>query len=385
MTDESSPAAPVVAVSSNSGWSIVNYRQELIRAILAEGLQVTVLAPDGPHTAAIRAMGADFRPVAMSARGTSPIQDLKALASFVRQLKGARPAVFLGFTAKPNIYGSIAASLCGIPTINNINGLGTVFARNNLLTRVMIALYRFALRRSALVFFQNPDDRAQFEQMKVVDPAQAAMLPGSGVNLARFAPNRRKRPGKPFTFLLAARLLWDKGVGEFAEAARRLKSDGLRFQILGILEAPGRSAVPESALREWDRQGIIEYFGAAEDVRPHFRRADCVVLPSYYREGVPRVLLEASALGIPVISANAPGCREAVDDGETGFLCEPRSVDSLVEAMERMIRATPEEWARMGLAARRKMEVQFDETIVHCAYVDALCKLGVLATPTERR
>jgi glycosyltransferase involved in cell wall biosynthesis len=377
MTDNS-PQAPLVALSTNSGWSAINYRRGLIRALLAEGARVAVFAPDGPHTAAIRELGVDFYPVPMSPRGTSPIQDLGVLVNFVRQFRKARPAAFLGFTVKPNIYGSIAARMCGIPVINNINGLGAVFGRENLVTKILTGLYKFALRRSAVVFFQNPDDRLLFEQIGLVDPERAALLPGSGVNLAHFAPDGRKRPGKPFTFLFAARLLWEKGVAQFADAARRLKSPDVRFQILGMLEPPGPLAVPESALREWEAQGIIDYLGSADDVRPHFRDADCVVLPSFYREGVPRVLLEASAMGIPVITTDAPGCREAVDDGATGFLCEPRSVDSLVQAMEKMMRLTPDQWAVLGSGARRKMEIQFDDAIVHRAYADALRKVGAL-------
>ena len=181
------------------------------------------------------------------------------------------------------------------------------------------------------------------------------------------------------TFLLAARLLWDKGIGEFVEAARRLRRDfpDARFQILGIVERRSTAAVPLSKLQEWSGEGVIDYLGSADDVRPALAAADCIVLPSYYREGVPRVLLEAAAMGIPVITTDMPGCREAVDNGATGLLCEPRSVDSLVEAMDRMIRMTPAERAAMGLAARAKMEGEFREEIVHGAYLDALGKLGL--------
>jgi hypothetical protein len=158
----------------------------------------------------------------MTARGTSPVADLGVLVNYVRRLRKLRPAAFLGFTAKPNIYGSIAASLCGVPVINNISGLGTVFARRTLVTRIVVRLYTLALRRSGTVFFQNYEDQALFEQLHVIDPSRALLLPGSGVDLAHFAP-RGKKTDPRFTFLFAARLLWDKGIGEFVEAARRIR------------------------------------------------------------------------------------------------------------------------------------------------------------------
>jgi glycosyltransferase involved in cell wall biosynthesis len=365
-----------VVVAANDGWNIVNYRAGLIRALKAAGFGVAVLASDGPHVSAIEQLGAEFHPVAMSPRGTSPIADLGVVARYVRVLRAVRPAAFLGFTAKPNIYGSIAARLCGVPVINNVSGLGTVFTRQSLLRRLVETLYGIALRQSATVFFQNRDDLALFERAGLVSPAQTALLPGSGVDLAHFAPAERTVASEQATFLLAARLLWDKGIGEFVEAARRLRGRA-RFQILGIVEPESSAAVTLDQLRAWHAEGVIEYLGAAEDVRPAFATADCVVLPSYYREGVPRVLLEASAMAIPVITTDAPGCREAVEDGVTGLLCQPRSVDSLVEALKRMSGTAPAQRQAMGSAARKKMETDFREEIVHRAYLEALGKLGL--------
>jgi glycosyltransferase involved in cell wall biosynthesis len=368
-----------VALAANDGWNIVNYRSGLVRALGDAGLRVAVLAPAGTHVEAIRATGAEFHHVPVSPRGTSPIDDLATLAAFRRQLKALRPAAFLGFTAKPNIYGSLAAHSLRIPVINNISGLGSAFTRQTVLTRLVAGLYRAALRRSATVFLQNPDDLALFEERGIARPEQTALLPGSGIDLERFAPSAGRRKKRPFTFLLAARLLWDKGVGEFAEAAARLRRSGTdaRFEILGIIEAPSRAAVPLAQLEAWQRGGVIDYLGAADDVRSTVGGADCVVLPSYYREGVPRVLLEAAAMGVPVITTDAPGCREALDDGVTGLLCAPRSVDSLVHAMERMLNLPGEERGRMGLAGRAKMEREFAQEIVHRQYLTALARVGI--------
>ena len=369
---------PKIALAANDSWNIANYRAGLIRSLQAAGYDIAVIAPEGEHGAAVRALGVNFHPMRMRARGKSPAADLVLLMNFWRQLKAIRPAAFLGFTAKPNIYGSIAAGLCGIPVINNISGLGAAFMRPGSLKGIVERLYRLALRRSATVFFQNQDDLQHFVEGGLATSKQAVLLPGSGVDLAHFIPTDRSGE-KPAIFLLAARLLWDKGIGEFVEAARAIRRDHpeIRFQILGIVERKSSAAVPVSKLHEWQSEGVIEYLGAADDVRPAFAEADCVVLPSYYREGVPRVLLEASAMAIPVITTDMPGCREAVDNGVTGLLCEPRSADSLSSAMERVAEMTQEQRNSLGLAGRAKMEAEFREEIVHRAYIDALGKLGV--------
>jgi glycosyltransferase involved in cell wall biosynthesis len=370
---------PLVALAANDGWNIVNYRSGLVRALQGAGFRIAVLAPAGAYAEAIAAMRVDFRPVPISARGTSPIDDLGTLFAFRGQLKALRPAAFLGFTAKPNIYGSLAAHSLSIPVINNISGLGSSFTRRTILTRVVTGLYRIALRRSATVFLQNPDDRQLFEDNGIVRRSQTALLPGSGIDLERFAPLEPLREDRPFTFLLAARLLWDKGVGEFVEAAKRLRSNGsnAKFEVLGIVEPESRAAVPLARLEAWQRDGAIEYLGSSDDVRSTIGSADCVVLPSYYREGVPRVLLEAAAMAVPAITTDSPGCREAVDDGVTGLLCQPRSVDSLVAAMDRLIAMPGDERRRMGRCGRSKMEREFAEQIVHREYLAALARLGI--------
>jgi glycosyltransferase involved in cell wall biosynthesis len=369
---------PVIAVAANDSRTIVNYRGGLIAALQKAGFTVVAMSADGPEVRAIRDMGVEHVTIPVSPRGKSPVADLRTLVIYYWRLKALRPAAFLGFTIKPNIYGSIAAHALGIKVINNITGLGAVFARRTGLTHLVTLLYRRALRRSATVFFQNREDLALFRQMNLVGEEQARLLPGSGVDLSRFAPRPRKS-GQPFTFLFAARLLWDKGVGEYVEAARRVLGDrgDVRFPILGIVEPPGRLAVPEDKLRQWEGEGLIRYLGATSDVRDAFAEADCVVLPSYYREGVPRVLLEASSMAIPIITTDTSGCRDAVEDGVTGFLCTPRDVDSLVATIERMLHLSSTERQAMGRAARSKMEREFREEIVHRAYLEALAKPDV--------
>jgi glycosyltransferase involved in cell wall biosynthesis len=371
---------PLLALAANDGWGIVNYRCGLIAALQAAGYRVAVLAPDGPHSDAIRATGASFHAVPMAAKGRSPLGDLMVLGRYRRALRRLRPAVFLGFTIKPNIYGSMAAHAFRIPVINNITGLGAMFERKGALNRLVTALYRLALGRSAKVFFQNRDDRALFVERGLVRSDQAGLLPGSGVDLDHFRPAPpSERDG--VTFLLASRLLWAKGIAEYAEAARILKQrrGDLCFRLAGPLDPPGAAAVAPSDLERWAGEGLIDYRGSVADVREELAEADCAVLPSYYREGVPRILLEASAMALPVIAADSVGCREAVVDGETGFLCEPKDPASLASAMERIAAVSVDERRAMGAAGRARMERKFSETLVHRLYLDALLEIGVKA------
>ncbi len=371
-------SGPLIALSANDGWGVVNFRRGLIEALQADGYRIAVLAPDGPHSDAIRALGAEFVPVPIAARGRSPTADLATLAAYWRQMRALHPAAFLGFTIKPNIYGSIAAHALGIPVINNITGLGVVFERKGPLNHLVGGLYRAALGRSTKVFFQNRDDRDLFVGRRLVRSDQAALLPGSGVDLEHFQP-RPKPEGDGTTFLLAARLLWAKGVREFVEAARivRSSSDDAEFRILGPIEPAGPGAVAKSDLDRWSQEGVIDYPGSVADVRAELAEADCVVLPSYYREGVPRILLEAAAMAIPVIAADSIGCRDAVIAGETGLLCEPRSPQSLADAMARIADMSHAKRQAMGRAGRAWMKRDFSEAVVHQAYREAL--LGALS------
>ena len=364
----------LLVLCANSPWNLLNFRRGLLKALQRSGYQLAAIVPPGDGSAELESMGVTVRHVPMDARGTSPIADLLLLWRYIAALRDLRPTAFLGFTIKPNIYGSLAARYCGVPVINNVTGLGQVFSGDGPLKRVVVRMYRLAFSRSATVFFQNSDDLSLFEQEGLVSSGQAALIPGSGIDTDHFVPKRREEGGR-FTFLFAARLLWDKGIGEFAEAAKRIRSrrSDVRFQILGILQPEGPAAVSRRQIDEWQSEGI-DYLGDASDVRPALSGADCVVLPSRYREGVPRVLLESSSMAIPVITTDVPGCRDAVVDGVTGFLCRPASVESLQEAMERMLDASPADRLQMGDAARKNVEHRFREEIVHDAYIGAVAR-----------
>lgn len=301
---------------------------------------------------------------------------------FVRVLRRERPSVMLAYTAKPNIYGSLAARVCGVPVINNIAGLGSAVIRGGWVARVLRVLYRVALARSAMVFFQNPDDRDMFVREGIVRHDRVALLPGSGVDLARFAPVSTAVEGaRPVQFLLMARLLWDKGLAEYVEAARLVRAAcaargvAVEFCLAGQGDIGNPSAVPRDALDRWVAEGVVRYLGFVEDVRPLIAAADVVVLPSY-REGTPRALLEAAAMAKPLVATDVPGCREAVVAGETGLLCAARDAGSLADSMTQMIAMGGDARGRMGRAGRAMVEARFDERIVHRAYLDAIARMA---------
>jgi glycosyltransferase involved in cell wall biosynthesis len=363
-----------IAISINASWNIVNFRSGLVGALRGAGYRVVALSPPDAWAPRLEGIGAEHVAVPMDSAGVSPARDLALLVRYRRELKRLRPAAFLGYTAKPNIWGSLAAQSLGIPVINNVSGLGTAFIRQGLLTRIVTSLYRAAFRRSATVFFQNGEDRDLFVSRRIVAPDKAALLPGSGIDLERFAPRPREGGGGGrFAFLMVARLLWDKGVREYVEAARlvRAKFPEARFRLLGFLDAVNRTAVPRAEVDAWVAEGLIDYLGDAEDVRPFLADADCVVLPSY-REGLPRVLLEAAAMGRPLIASDVPGCRHVAEEGVNGFLCAARDAGSLAGAMTRMLRLSAGERAAMGEAARARVEAEFDERLVVRRYLEAI-------------
>jgi glycosyltransferase involved in cell wall biosynthesis len=362
-----------VLISINAAWNIVNFRSGLIAALRGAGYRVMALAPPDAWRGRLEALGVEYAPIEMDKKGMSPVADLRLLARYWRSLGRMRPDVFLGYTPKPNIWGSIAAHARGIKVINNVSGLGTAFMRPGALMRIVTALYKRAFRRSKTVFFQNEEDMALFLERKIVRPGQARLLPGSGIDLERFKPVEAAEDRGGFAFLLIARLLWDKGVGEYVEAARLVRAEvpNARFRLLGFLDVANRTAVPRSNVEAWVAEGLIDYLGESDDVRPHIAAGGGIVLPSY-REGLPRTLLEGAALAKPLIATDVPGCRQVVDHGVNGLLCKARDARALADAMLTMLRMTPEERKAMGTAGRRKVEAEYDEKIAIARYLDAI-------------
>ncbi|SFO48540.1 glycosyltransferase family 4 protein [Sphingomonas sp. OK281] len=357
-------------MSINAAWNVVNFRAGLVRALIADGHEVIAAVGDDGALAGIEALGARVVTLPMDSAGISPFADLRLLAHYRALFRHEQPDVYLGWTIKPNIYGSIAAAFAGVPAINNISGLGTAFLGAGWLMRVVGVLYRIGLRRSATVFFQNAADREVFVGRGLVRERQTALLPGSGIDGVAFDPaHYGQTTDGVFRFLLVARLIRDKGVFEFIEAARtiRVTHPAVRFQILGFLDVANRTAIDRATLEGWVAEGLIDYLGVADDVRPFLAQADCVVLPSY-REGTSRVLLEAAAMARPTIATDVPGCRDVVRDRETGLLCRARDATDLARAMREMLASDDGARVAMGVAARRDVLARFAEHKVITSY-----------------
>lgn len=359
-----------VWVVANTSWNLYNFRRPLICELIARGYTVTAHSPTDEFVPRLITLGVRHIHLELDNSGINPIREGLTVLRLVALFGRESPALLLTFTPKPNIYCSIAATLLGIPVVANVAGLGRAFVDKGWLRIVSKALYRIALHHPAKVFFQNEEDRSLFHSESLVTLEKTQRLPGSGVDLSRFSPAPYPANPSPI-FLLIARLLRDKGVGEFVEAARLVKGrhPNARFQLLGPLGVVNPSAIFLEQVEAWVREGIVEYLGETDDVVPYIAAVDCVVLPSYYGEGVPRTLLEAAATARPVITTDHVGCRDAVDDGATGMLCKIRDSVDLAERMERMIAMPRLQRAEMGRRGREKMEREFDERFVVSSYL----------------
>jgi glycosyltransferase involved in cell wall biosynthesis len=364
---------PDVWICINTAWNIFNFRCGLMSALTHAGFQVTAFAPPDAYVARLESLGVRYIPMDLDNARTNPVLELLTLWRMVRLLGRERPALILSYTPKVNIYLALAARVWRIPVVANVSGLGRTFIAGGWLTRIARLMYRIAFSWPERIFFQNAEDRAVFLDAGLVKEERTVLIPGSGVDVSRFSPRPKVREDGNLVFLMAARLLWDKGVGEYVAAARQLKAEfpAVSFRLLGFLDVPSPSAVPRSEVEAWQREGVIEYLGQSDDMVPVYGDADCVVLPSY-REGMPKTLLEAAGMGLPAIATDVPGCRQAVVDGETGFLCKVRDAAALAAAMRRMLLLTPEQRAEMGKVARERVVREFDEKIVVERYLDVV-------------
>ena len=373
-----------VVLAINAAWNIANFRAGLIRGLQADGWEVIAVAPRDAHVPRVEALGCRFVPIDMAAGGTNPLQDWRLYRDFRRILEAEAPNAFLGFTIKPNVFGGLAAQGLRIPVINNIAGLGTAFIRQSWLTHVARLLYRHSLRRSHCVLFQNEDDRRYFIETGLVDAQHTQRVPGSGIDLRAFGyceppPVLARDPRLRVLFI--GRILRDKGVIELIEAARLLleRRVPVRIQMLGFCDTHNPTAISTDQLAQWQAEGLIEYLGSTDDVRPVIAQCHAVVLPSY-REGVPRTLLEAAAMGRPLVASDAVGCRDAVDAGVNGLLARVRDAADLAYRIEQFVDLPMATRLAWGRASRDKMEREFDERLVVQVYRQLLADLPLRKT-----
>lgn len=359
-----------IVLFANTDWYLYNFRRSLALALQRRGFDLLLLSPAGPYGEALRALGLRWQPVPMERRSLNPGREAWLLGWLVALLRRERPDLVHGFTIKCAIYGSLAARLAGVPArVNAVAGMGYVFTSNDLTARLLRPLVRSLMHaaldgRDARLILQNPDDVALCERAGWVDRARVRLIRGSGVDCSRFVARGVRDPARPLRVLLAARLLWDKGLAEFVAAARRLRDEGRRIEFLlaGAPDPGNPAAVPGDTVRGWADDGVLRWLGHVDDMPALLRHVDLVVLPSY-REGLPKGLIEAAACALPLITTDVPGCREVVTDGVDGLLVPVRDAVALATAIARLQDDPALAW-RLGIAARERALAQFDERIV---------------------
>ena len=354
---------------ANTDWYLYNFRLNLARSLCEQGAEVVMMSPPGEYGAQIEKEGFRWISLPMNRRSLNPLREVRLLRFLCSVYKKEQPDAVHNFTIKSVVYGALAAQAAGIQNrIHAVTGLGHVFIsqspRARILRPLVKGLLRQALRgKESRLILQNFDDRNLFLQYKLIRPERIHLIRGSGVDIERFTPVQRVRKGK-FRVLLAARLLWEKGIREYAKAAELLahRADELEFLLAGAADSGNPSAVPEQDIRKWQETGLLTVLGHVENMQQLMTEVDLMVLPSW-REGMPRGLLEAAAMALPVITTDAPGCREIVENEKNGFLVPIGDAVALTEKIEYLL-DNPKTCLRFGKAGREKVCREFDQEIV---------------------
>jgi len=368
-----------VLLSSHNTWSIYNFRLNLIKKLINAGKEVHIYSPVDDYSDNLSELGCIVHKANFIGRSKNLLKEAFALINWIIFLKRNSFEICFHFGIKPNIYGSIAAMINDVQYVNNITGLGDIFIKKNILQTFVKNLYSLSQRKAKKVFFQNKDDLKVFLESKIIsNNANYDLLPGSGVDLEKFKQKNYDINNKnKINFYFVGRLLKSKGAELFIQAAKKIKNENkfknIEFFMVGFFEEnASKDAVSQKCLDESENAGIIKFLGRSDHIEETLLKADCVVLPSSYREGTPRSLLEACAMGIPIITTNSVGCKNVVEHNFNGFMIKPNCVDDLKLSLENFALLTQEERIKMGIKAREKVELEFDENIVLDKYMELL-------------
>lgn len=347
---------------SNSAWSIYNFRIEIIRHFISKGCTVLVIAAEDEYAVLLQQEGCSFVPVHFNNRTENPFTDYALYLHLKKLYKIHRPDIVFHYVIKPNIYGSLAAAAQQIPSIAVITGLGYAFSKHNWRYFLIKALYTHALKKTREVWFLNNEDAQFFMAQRMVNVEKTRVLHGEGINTDYFLPVLKRPENKKFRFLMSTRLLKSKGVAIYADAARILKKKNYQvdFELIGFYEQHHPDSIHRADMERWQQEGLIHYSGFARDVRSALAAADCFVFPSFYNEGVPRCLMEAASMQLPVITSANRGCKEVVADNCTGFLCNMNNPFDLADKMEKMINLVQAERIEMGVQGRMLVTAKFN-------------------------
>ena len=363
-----------IILNANTLFAVYNFRCNLMKRLSREGYEIICLGNRDSSAEQIVENGWRYIDAGMDRRGTSIFNDLKLFFFYLKVFKEEKPEYILNFTIKPNIYGTLAAKLVGIPVINNVTGLGDIFDTDNLTSKIVKILYKVSFRFPKRVFFQNDDDMKIFLDNKLIDKKLCDRLPGSGVEVQKFFPEELVKEDNKIRFLFLGRISVKKGVRIINEVSKILtpKYPNIEFQLLGKVYTDEEGHISKEELSIWEKESNIKYLGTSKDVRNEIKKVDCIIFPSYYREGVPRSLIESASMGKPILTTDNVGCRDIVEDGYNGYLAKPNDVDSMVEIVEKFLKLSENERKIMGENGRKKVLKEFDEKIVINKYLKAI-------------
>ena len=366
----------LVALLTNNDDDVYCFRKELIEGIIAAGYDMLISCPDGPKFELMKDIPYQYDNPDIDRRGTNVIADFKLMMHYRKLFKEKKPEVVLTYTAKPGVYGSLAAKSLGIPYINNVTGLGSVLNKTGLMRKFIMNLFKLAYSKAACIMFQNDTNMKLAKDLGWVQ-GDYKLIPGSGVALERYPVQDYPEggngvDGEMVVFNYIGRVLHDKGVDDYIEAAKRIKKNypNTEFNMLGFIELT--ESHYEEDLRVLGEQGIVNYRGSQKDVKPFIARAHAIIHPSTYGEGISNVLLENAASGRFLITTDNPGCRETVNNGESGFIYPGGNVDELVKTVEKFLAMDNEDRKQMGLKGRKKMENEFSRKVVIKTYLEKI-------------
>lgn len=348
---------PKILIAANEDRGLLRFRGVLIKTLIEKGYNVTISIPSGECTSDLKALGAEVIETELDRRGINPFADLRLYHRYKEIIRHKQPDYILTYTVKCNIYAGRAAACLRIPYAINITGLGSAFQKDNLLKKLVVGLYKKPAEKAQCIFFENEENRKIFVEVVKCVSDKTIVLPGAGVDLEEYSVAPMP-PESPTTFLFMARIMKEKGFEELAEAFTLLKrdfGDDVRLNILGGMEENYADTVTRL-----EKENIVTYFGVQKDVKPYIAESHCCVLPSYH-EGMSNTLLECAAMGRPLITTDIPGCREAVIDGQSGFLVPVKNAAALYEALKKFYQLSAEQKAEMGMAGRHRMEAVFDK------------------------
>lgn len=347
-----------ILIATNHSYMFYRFRKELVEALMQEH-EVILSTPFVGHEDDLQAMGLRCIDTEIDRRSINPFKDMKLLKTYRKMLDEIQPDLVITYSIKPNIYMGSACMAKGIPYVTNVQGLGTAFEKP-VLSNVVSVMYRSALRKAGTVFFENEENAQFFLHKNIISAQQMKVLPGAGINLDEY-PYVPMQDDGVCSFLFVGRIMKEKGVDEFFTAAKTIKAEfgeKVAFDVVGFYEDAYKGTVDQLVA-----DGVINFHGFQTDVHPFYEAADCVVLPSYH-EGMSNVLLEAAATGRALITSDIPGCREAVEDGVSGYLCPAKDANALYGAMQRVMELSVEQRSEMGCRGRERMERQFSKTAV---------------------